>query len=322
MAPSWATLDTVDGRSVLRFERRFGHPPEKVFAAVSDPTELVHWFPARVETEPRAGARMRFVFPGEGAADGEVLTGRVLEFDPPRLFAFEWNDDVLRFELASEGEGCLLVFTHVLSPDNGGWLAAGRNAAGWDTCLAALAAALDGEQPPPAAGMLTRIESYVERFGLAGGEVRETTDGYLVRFERDLVWRPPEQVWSVLAAPAGDGAAEPAPGTDPPLPATHGYLQEGPVTEVAAPHLLEYEWRHEGAAAGRVRFEIDTDPKLGTRLVLTQTVPARLAGLRATTLAAWQTHLELFFAALFGEVRCPWPAERTRELEAAYAARL
>ncbi|WP_232376090.1 SRPBCC family protein [Amycolatopsis aidingensis] len=324
MGPNWATMDTVDGKSVLRFERRIAHPPEKVFTALSDPAELAHWFPARVETEPRPGAPMRFVFPGEGTEEGEALTGQVLEFDPPKLFAFEWNGDVLRFELTPDGTGCLLVFTHTVSPDNGGWLAAARNAAGWDTCLAALVAALDGTGQPAAgdaASMLASIESYVERFGLGEGEVHETADGYLLRFERDLVWRPAEQVWSQLTAAAEEGAPEPAPGADPPLQATHGYQEEGRLTEVAAPHLLEYEWLHEGAPAGRVRFEIHTDPQLGTRLVLTQTVPAHLAGSLATVLAAWQTHLELFFAALFGEIRCPWPAERTRELETRYAAR-
>ena len=39
-------------------------------------------------------------------------------------------------------------------------------------------------------------------------------------------------------------------------------------------------------------------------------------------LAAWQTHLELVFAALHGDVRCPWPAERTEALRAHYAATL
>jgi hypothetical protein len=36
-------------------------------------------------------------------------------------------------------------------------------------------------------------------------------------------------------------------------------------------------------------------------------------------LAAWQTHLELLFAALHGDIRCPWPVDRTTTLEKRYA---
>ena len=32
-----ATLDTVDGRPVLRMERRLAHPPEKVWRAIHEP---------------------------------------------------------------------------------------------------------------------------------------------------------------------------------------------------------------------------------------------------------------------------------------------
>jgi hypothetical protein len=57
----------------------------------------------------------------------------------------------------------------------------------------------------------------------------------------------------------------------------------------------------------------------GTRVELTQTLPAELADLRATALAAWHTQLDLFFAATHGEVRCPWPTEQTESLEKHYA---
>jgi hypothetical protein len=59
----------------------------------------------------------------------------------------------------------------------------------------------------------------------------------------------------------------------------------------------------------------------GSRAVVTQTIPSRLADLRATVLAVWQTHLELFVAALHGPPR-RWPEERTEELKERYAARL
>ena len=71
-----------------------------------------------------------------------------------------------------------------------------------------------------------------------------------------------------------------------------------------------------------MRWVFAHDPEVGTSVELTQSVPARLADVRAIALAAWHVHLELFFAATHGEIRCPWPEERTEKLRAIYAARI
>ncbi|WP_158893824.1 SRPBCC family protein [Amycolatopsis anabasis] len=311
-----ATLDTIAGKPVLRFERRLQHPPSKVWRAVTDPAELKHWFPAAVETELKPGAKMRFVFPDEAPIDA-TSEGEVLEFDPPKVFAFRWMEDVLRFELVPDGGGCLLVFTQSVG---GGWiggLAAGRNAIGWDVCLAGLEAFLADRSFEQPAEWLAPMERYIAKFGLDKGEVRSTPEGYEIFFARDLVWKPVTEVWSLLTE---EGAVER--GAEPPLPATNGYVPAGPVTEAEAPRVLEYAWLHECEPAGRVRWEIHHDPELGTRVELTQTLPTRLADLRATALAAWHVQLELFFAATHGEIRCPWPEARTEELRRHYTDQL
>src|SRR5262249_33637482 len=149
------------------------------------------------------------------------------------------------------------------------------------------------------------------------GDIRTTEDGRTVHFARDLVWTPADRVWVLLTEDT-----ELQVGGEPPLRATNGYVQPGPVTAAEAPRLLEYEWRHDGAPAGRVRWaarwDIIHDPNLGTRVELTHTIPARLTELSATALAAWHVHLELFFAATHGDIRCPWPTERTETLEKQY----
>jgi hypothetical protein len=66
------------------------------------------------------------------------------EPDPPRVFAFDWGEENLRFELRREGDGCLLVFTNTL--DDRSKLA--RVGAGWHLCLDVLEANLDGRQLP------------------------------------------------------------------------------------------------------------------------------------------------------------------------------
>ncbi|PRY37341.1 SRPBCC family protein [Umezawaea tangerina] len=289
-----AALDTLDGHPVLRFRRTLPHSPAKVWRAITQPSELAAWFPAAVELDLRPGARIRFTFPSEAPVD-EGGTGEVLEVDPPKVFSFRWNSDVLRFELVPTATGCTLHFTQTL----GDRLSAGRNAYGWDTCLAALDAHLDGREPAPPGDHLAPMEAYIREFGLDEG----TLEDGVVRFTRDLVWKPAADVWALLTE-----NTEPATGDAPPPRATNPHVPTGPLTEVAAPHVLAY---------GPVHWEVTQDADLGTRVTLTHVLDATADP--ALVLAAWHVHLELFFAAVLGEVRCPWPEDRTEELRKHYA---
>ncbi|MBO2450808.1 SRPBCC domain-containing protein [Actinomadura barringtoniae] len=300
-----AILQTVNGEPTLRFERRLAHPPAKVWRAVSDPAQMGSWFPTAVEAELRPGAPMRFTFPEEAVVDGS-WDGEVLEVDPPKVYMFRWNADVLRFEIIPEGDGCLLVFTQTLGGGAVGRLGAGRTAAGWDTCLDVLAAGLDGTTVEPRTDWLTPMEGYIEKFGIGEGAV----SGSEVRFARDLVWKPAEKVWELLV----EGSA-PEVGGEPPARAVNDYVPAGELTVVDAPHVLEYR----ALDGGTVRWEIVSDPRLGVRTELTQTLPP--ADRLPVTLAAWHVHMELFFAAVMGEIRCPWPKERTERLAEHYASR-
>jgi uncharacterized protein YndB with AHSA1/START domain len=154
-----AMLDTGDGRDTLRFERTLAHPRERVWRAVTDPAELAAWFPSAVVYEPRVGAPMQFDFGGEHGID--VWPGEVLEFDPPRVFAFAWGEDVLRFELTDAGAGTALVFTHAFAHQPG---KPARDGAGWATCLDALDGLLDGGR---GAGQdwSAHHEAHLARFG-------------------------------------------------------------------------------------------------------------------------------------------------------------
>jgi uncharacterized protein YndB with AHSA1/START domain len=305
-----ATLHTVNGEPTLRFERRLRHSPAKVWRAVTDPAELVHWFPTAVETELRPGAPMRFTFPDDAPVDGD-WDGEVLEVDEPKVFMFRWHTDVLRIELIPDGDGCLLVFTQTIGGGRTGFLAAGRTAAGWDTCLDVLVARLDGTTTPEHPDMLPSMEHYIAMFGLDEGTAARTADGWELRFVRDLVWRPPATVWELLT----EGEV----GDSPPVRATNDIVPAGRVTTEEAPHVLAYEWLHDGEPAGTVRFELFSDPKLGVRVELTQTVPERLADVVPSAMAAWHLQLELFFAAVMGDVRCAWSDERIAELTKRYA---
>lgn len=180
-------------RHRLRIERSYPHPVAKVWRAITDPAELSGWFPARVETAQAVGATMTFTFPGESPTSDGTIT----ELDPPRVFAFDWGGELLRWELTPDGPGATrVVFTHVFDDR----ARAGSFAAGWDACFGGLAQVLDGSpvtEPPP---YQPRHESYVELFGLGEGWV----EGANVVFDRVYPW--PREV--VAAAFRAQGPVE------------------------------------------------------------------------------------------------------------------
>lgn len=289
-------FERIDGKPVLRFERVLAHPPAKVWRAVTEPGELRHWFPAEVEIDGRS---LTFTFPDQVVSDviGAVSTGEVLELDPPKVFAFRWSTDVLRFELLPHERGCLLVFTTVLGAEHG----AARDAVGWETCLAALEARLADRPFEPGTDRFGPIERYVREFGLDAGRF----DDGVVRFVRDLVWRPLDEVWALLTE--GEEGV--------PVRAANPHVPAGPLVERTPPRVLAFD-----SPTGRVRWEFRADPVLGTTVELTHEL--RDSAFATTALAAWHAHLELFFAALFGDVRCPWPEERVAELVEHYGSRV
>lgn len=276
-----ATLTDDNGRPVLRFERYLAHPPEKVWRAVTEPDEFARWFPAAVTI---AGEKISFAFGDEPGGDGVVLA-----MDPPRLFAYRWGDDELRWEIVPDGAGSRLVFTHILSGEGPmhDRISAARHAAGWDLCLDALLS----HHADPGYTWLDRAEHYVEVFGLATG----TVEGGAVRFARDLV-QPATDVWAFLVE-----SAEPAVGDEPPLRCTNPVVPATPLTAVKPDRLLAY---------GNTRFDLVPGP-WGCVLRLSHEDPT------AEQCAAWQVHLELLFAGLNGDLR-PWPQDRVEELAKTY----
>jgi uncharacterized protein YndB with AHSA1/START domain len=160
-----ATLDTVGGRTTIRFERRLAHPPEKVWKALTDPAELTHWFPQDLDGTFAPGAKLLFRFRGElpvlGGKVIEDFTGEVLEIDPPHLLAYTWGEDVLRWSLTPDGDGCLLVFTDTVA-DHG---KSARDGAGWHACLLAFQSLLDGTPAAEGEQWKELYEMYAETFG-------------------------------------------------------------------------------------------------------------------------------------------------------------
>ena len=171
----FGTMTTVGGRPALRFERRYPHPVERVWRAVSDPHEMGRWFPAEVLGDQVVGAALTFDDEAHRAAagaageatraDGPPITGTVVACEPPTLLSFTWGGELLRFDLAPDGSGTVLVFTHVLSHPS----VAARNGAGWHRCLEALDGLLDVAPEGDAVAPDSVYDDYLTRVGPALG---------------------------------------------------------------------------------------------------------------------------------------------------------
>src|SRR5215475_9460414 len=97
------TLHTVDGKPMLRFERRLPHSVDKVWRALTEPAEMAEWFPWHIKRNLRLGGKISFTHPaGAATAPDAVIT----ELVPLQVFAYDWDGGTLRWELVSSDEGC------------------------------------------------------------------------------------------------------------------------------------------------------------------------------------------------------------------------
>lgn len=117
------TISHSDDAIVLDIE--IAAPPPRVFGALTDPKQLAVWWsmdqdPVSWELDLRIGGRWRAA--GQDASCGLwVLSGEILELDPPRVLAYSWSEHseakklegtIVRYELSPVGSGTRLRLTH------------------------------------------------------------------------------------------------------------------------------------------------------------------------------------------------------------------
>jgi uncharacterized protein YndB with AHSA1/START domain len=131
-----------DGTSVVRFERHLAHPIEKVWAALTDPDQMIKWW-GRGDVELVEGGRFKVEWQNtDDEGNRAVMEGTITRLDPPRLLETSGGPHGdLRWELRPEGDGTVLSFTSTLElPEE----FRTRHVAGWHWHLDALATILDG----------------------------------------------------------------------------------------------------------------------------------------------------------------------------------
>ena len=170
-----------------------------MWRALTEDVHLAGWFPTTIEGHRVAGAPLRFSF---RQSEGEPFDGEMLAFDPPSLMELRWGDDVLRFELAPDGAGSVLVLTVTL-PEHG---KAARDGAGWHVCLDQLEHVCDGTDLPwRASGPLAGGAPGLRRAVGAGGVGDRAAPGVAAR-ARIGGGRRLSRLTPAAAAPAGRAA--------------------------------------------------------------------------------------------------------------------
>jgi uncharacterized protein YndB with AHSA1/START domain len=162
-----------DGDRVgLRFIRRYPHPIERVWRAITESDQLRFWMPCDIVGERRTGAPISLPFwPGhveKYAIEEPALSGEIQIWEPPARFGWTWGGDVLLWELAQVAGGTELTFR--TWPEDPDLAAAVSTAGGYHLCLAELSLLLDTGTAPPMievdAVAFRLEEAYKQRFGL------------------------------------------------------------------------------------------------------------------------------------------------------------
>lgn len=175
---------TTDGYQAV-FTRELRHPPERVWAMLTDPERIGLWY-VRCEIEPREGGLI--IEHHEHAGADAISRGVITRFDPPRVLEHTWWDEdyaeagltnIIRWELSPTTTGTRLVLTHNFPELEGAW----GSMAAWHIILDVLEDVLDGGDPkrhsPP-------------RGELSVGAFVETTPGrgeWARRAEREAHYR-------------------------------------------------------------------------------------------------------------------------------------
>lgn len=133
-----ARIEKDGDQWTLVLVRDLHHPPDKVWRALTDPSELRQWAPYEADRSmAAAGATVKLTTVG---APKEHITETVIKrADAPKVLEFTWGGGDMRWQLAPEGGGTRLTLWAQIDRR---YIAMG--AAGWHVCIDVLDRLLGG----------------------------------------------------------------------------------------------------------------------------------------------------------------------------------
>ncbi|MGX6442723.1 SRPBCC family protein [Neobacillus sp. K501] len=122
-----AQIIKVDNGYTARYERHLKHSVEDVWSYLTDNDKLPQWFSELRVDELREGGVIQF-----DMGNGTFEEMRILELKMHSVLEYTWGEDIVRFELSQENDGCLLVLIEKINTITDH---TPRDLAGWHVCL-------------------------------------------------------------------------------------------------------------------------------------------------------------------------------------------
>ncbi len=120
----------ADGdRWTLTFVRDLPHPPEKVWSALTDPTQLEQWAPFNADRDLASPGPATLTMVSRD--ESMPMSASVIRADRPTLLEHTWGPDLLQWRLEAVDEGTRLTLRHTVADRELG----PKVAAGWHICL-------------------------------------------------------------------------------------------------------------------------------------------------------------------------------------------
>ena len=123
-------------------------PPERLYAALTDPDEITRWFADKAKITPKKGGAYRLTW-----SAGYTMRGRVKSVEPGKELRVDWIDRFedgrvfateARFTFAKRGRGTQLTVTHRGFKSGKKWLGLyGAIQSGWAYYLTNLRSVLE-----------------------------------------------------------------------------------------------------------------------------------------------------------------------------------
>jgi uncharacterized protein YndB with AHSA1/START domain len=131
-----AVIEKYENSYIAKFKRHMKHPVEDVWTYLTDNDKLPKWFPELRVDELREGGVLKF-----DMGNGTYEEMKITELKMESVLEYTWADDMVRFELSPEAEGCKLALNEKLNKIT---KHTPRDLAGWHVCLDVIHALLDG----------------------------------------------------------------------------------------------------------------------------------------------------------------------------------
>jgi uncharacterized protein YndB with AHSA1/START domain len=134
------------GRWTLVLVRELRHPPEKVWAALTDPDQLIEWAPYAADRNLDGVGDVTLTMISRNAT--QELQATVTRAERPWRLEYTWGGDLLRWQLEAIESGTRLTLRHTVSDE----VSVAKATAGWHICLDVAEHLLDGDPIGPIRG--------------------------------------------------------------------------------------------------------------------------------------------------------------------------